>query len=91
MSEMVERVARAFSDVCLSGCEHQGKADEMRACVDPPCYCREMARVAIAAMHDPTDAMLQGACSKHKVGEDDCSRMDTRRLIWSRMIAAALE
>ena len=88
MNEMVERVARAFSDVCLDGCEHQGKADEMRACVDPPCYCRELARVAITAMREPTEAQA-------KLMDDLLARADrpaTKRWhwVWQEMIDSAL-
>jgi len=45
---------------------------------------------------EPTEAMLQGGCSKHKPGEpmsdkwhEECPSFVSRRKIWADMIAAA--
>lgn len=44
--ELRERVAALLNVNCFEGCEPG--ADEMRACVHPPCRCRTIADAAIA-------------------------------------------
>jgi hypothetical protein len=58
---------------------------------------RRKARAALLAIREPTPAMLQGACDKHiprqpmsAERDDECSRFQTRRRLWGRMIDAIL-
>ena len=44
--ELKERVAALLNANCFEGCEPG--ADEMRACLHPPCRCRTLAVAAIA-------------------------------------------
>lgn len=77
MSEMVERVARAFYEAQFVNVNRiewetrsrQGRNEYMRA-----------ARAAIAAMRDPTEAMLEAGPPEPYM---DCG-------VWAKMIDAAL-
>ena len=68
MSEMIERVARAL---------YEADGDDT---INWP----KLARAAIAAMREPTEAMLM---------ESSCNAVETERLVrdWQAMIDAALE
>ena len=57
LAEVVDRVAAALSRLCIDGCEAGGDEQEMRACVDPPCRCREAAR---AALHEAGRRAIEG-------------------------------
>jgi hypothetical protein len=78
--DMVDRVAFAISG--SYGCEDG--ADGFRTCVVDYCSCRNVARIAIAAMREPTEAMIR-ACdwpdTDWNSGLDD---------VWRCMIDGAL-
>ncbi len=58
MGEMVERVARAIAEFdCDLGKAGPADCDE----INGNCQCRKLARAAIAAMREPTDAMVNEA------------------------------
>ena len=50
--ELREKVAALLNANCFEGCEPG--ADEVRACVYPPCRCRTVADAAIALARDAT-------------------------------------
>jgi hypothetical protein len=77
---MVERVAFAIRE--SYGCEDG--MDGFRACVIDYCSCRHVARLAIVAMRDPTEAMIR-ACDWPNTDRNSC--LDD---VWRCMIDAAL-
>jgi hypothetical protein len=76
MSEAVERVARTISDAmsCDDAAALYWGYDEY------PERFREVARAAIAAMREPTEAMLEAGPADPYMDKD----------VWARMIDAAL-
>lgn len=56
----------------------------------------QQAQETVVVPREPTEAMLQGGCAKHKPGEpmsdkwhEECPSFVSRRKIWADMIAAA--
>ena len=83
VTEMVERVAKA-----IAGHEIPNNHDDLSAVYmggsDYPIDCYEIARAAIEAMREPTEAMCRGAMySEYRSSE--------RQVIWETMIDAALK
>jgi hypothetical protein len=92
LANMVERVAAAIADEE----EHCG-AEALTICSADVCDCRRTARAAIAAMREPTEAMLDaGADAKIRCDEDEergdltPSRITVPDAVWGSMIDAAL-
>ena len=93
MSEMIERVARAIALAALD--------DETRSVVDPEnwpvaeSYC-DMARAAIEAMREPTEAMIDAGVNAKRQNVDvyfdgaTVPRKNVERVIYKDMIDAAL-
>jgi hypothetical protein len=53
------------------------------------------ASVVLAAMREPSEAMLEVSCDKHKTGQlnqygRECSRIQRNRTLWGKMLNAAL-
>lgn len=82
MSEMVERVARATYEARPYGDEHAGDLIWDRLEDGWKDRHRDMARAAIEAMREPTDAMVDAAYGRERTG--------TERGNWRAMIDAAL-
>jgi hypothetical protein len=89
MSEMVERIARAL---CIDAHGSSLSPDAILTCgpareVGQPAwkFFEDRARVAIAAMREPTEAM-RNAFAQHRF-----ARAPTARELWQTMIDAALE
>lgn len=80
---MIERVARVL---CRFTWEAQFGKQDLDACVDQewPNH-TDAARLSIAAMRSPTEAMIQAARRSAPYDRDDVEEM------WSIMIAAALK
>jgi hypothetical protein len=88
--EMVERVARAL-------CAHdeldwEAQADPMTSGSgdDNQAAYLSAARAAIAAMREPTEAQLNGACEVGPDTNGGCFSYDDARNVWVAMIDAAL-
>jgi hypothetical protein len=89
--EMVERVARAMADFAAEGCEVTVGGGSIAACVGP-CRCRELARTAIAAMREPTEAMVEATKQLYEPGGPGYRSVHAGDLAtWHAMIDAALE
>ena len=77
MSEMVDRVAMAVHDALGNPEDIEAKAG-----------CLEIARAVIAAMREPTEAMVMSAPFSYDFGEGDKWSV---RVLWRRMIDEALK
>jgi hypothetical protein len=58
LPQVIDRAAARLSKACFDGCEHRGDPQEMKACLSPPCRCREAVRlvlgsIAIDALAEP--------------------------------------
>ena len=82
MSEMIERVAKA---IALDDCQTWNELDAVNRGMF-----LSFARAAIAAMREPTEAMLEaGTITVSKTGVISISTQDAAR-IWRAMVDAAL-
>ena len=84
--EMVDRVAFAIRE--SYGCEDG--ADGFRACIVDHCSCRAVARQAIAAMREPTEAMLDTGARAINNGLVLSLSSQRAQIVWNDMIDAAL-
>lgn len=85
MSEIVERMARALWDACrIPVCFDAGNLRGQEKF-------RQLARIAIEALHEPTEAMIDAGADvginfdEYRIGEN------ASREVWGLMINAALE
>jgi hypothetical protein len=107
VSEMIERVARALCAKWKTDPDKLVYADPDGTVVTWPCPgsrqvplwtlgASEAARAAIEAMREPTEGMIQTACTKHTPGQEmkpnygECPKQKNAAFRWCAMIDAAL-